>query len=588
MRTSTTRASAAGLALIALTTTALSAGAASKEAATGSALNVTITAETTGPTQADVDAVRAMLPKHPQLAPLLKDTRFRLIETSVISQDSKDDQPAGPDLFYATIYDYTNQRAIVAQGEFRNHAQLEVKVHKGFQPIPSQEEYDEAVALLTSDAQVGQALVENRVFTYRPMPPILEVDPVTKEKMETRVINVGVMPKLGFDQVPHQIVGIDLASQKVVRYNRNAPMTAIAEASPNCGVTGANQQTTPRNTAGSATLTITDNGNTIWQMSVTRPSISAGTMASAIELKDVKYKGKSVLKRGHVPILNVKYVNDACGPYRDWQYQEGQFATGTGAFTDLAAGVRDLGTFQATTALENGTDTGNFRGVAIYRQGSEVVLVTEMEAGWYRYINEWRFDMNGTIRPRFGFGATTNGCTCLTHDHHVYFRLDFDVFQSNNTMYEVIGDPTAEFAERGRKITLEERFTRSATQQKYYRIVGGKRSYRLIPGPLDGIADTFGRGDMWLLRWKSGTTNLQQEIDDGHTSISSNCEADLAQFTNNEATDNQDIVVWYHATVRHSPTTNSFMCTPTGRGIPGRNILTGDKVVGPDLVPETF
>ena len=30
-----------------------------------------------------------------------------------------------------------------------------------------------------------------------------------------------------------------------------------------------------------------------------------------------------MLYRAHVPILNVKYTADACGPYRDWQYQEG-------------------------------------------------------------------------------------------------------------------------------------------------------------------------------------------------------------------------------------------------------------------------
>jgi hypothetical protein len=61
--------------------------------------------------------------------------------------------------------------------------------------------------------------------------------------------------------------------------------------------------------------------------------------------------------------------------------------------------------------LETGTDVGNFRGVALYRQGTEVVLVTEMEAGWYRYVHEWGFDAGGTIHPRFGFGATANSCT---------------------------------------------------------------------------------------------------------------------------------------------------------------------------------
>jgi len=38
----------------------------------------------------------------------------------------------------------------------------------------------------------------------------------------------------------------------------------------------------------------------------------------------------------------------------------------------------------------------------VYVQGQEVVLVSEMEAGWYRYVSQWRLHTDGTIRPRFG------------------------------------------------------------------------------------------------------------------------------------------------------------------------------------------
>ena len=49
------------------------------------------------------------------------------------------------------------------------------------------------------------------------------------------------------------------------------------------------------------------------------------------------YRGKRVLRRAHVPILNVKYDRDRCGPFRDWQYEEGKIeAQGT----DVAPGFR--------------------------------------------------------------------------------------------------------------------------------------------------------------------------------------------------------------------------------------------------------
>ena len=47
----------------------------------------------------------------------------------------------------------------------------------------------------------------------------------------------------------------------------------------------------------------------------------------------------------------------------------------------------------------------------------EVVLVSEMEAGWYRYISEWRLHSNGTIKPSFGFSTVDNSCFCNPHHH---------------------------------------------------------------------------------------------------------------------------------------------------------------------------
>jgi Cu2+-containing amine oxidase len=74
----------------------------------------------------------------------------------------------------------------------------------------------------------------------------------------------------------------------------------------------------------------------------------------------------------------------------------------------------------AQTILDSGTDAGNFQDVAIYVQELEVVLVSEVQAGWYRYIGEWRFHVDGTIRQRFGFSGVLNSCVCNRHHHHLY------------------------------------------------------------------------------------------------------------------------------------------------------------------------
>lgn len=541
-----------------------------------------------GPTQADLDGLAAALPEHPQLKSLFAGSRVRFFFADIVDADQKDGAPVPPTRFRAVFYNYTKQQTVLAEGLFSDLTQLDVSFPVRFYLAPTQAEFDEAVSTLLADRTLGPGIVDGSIVPYWPMPPVLEIDPATGKAPVNRIVNVGLMPKVGLDRYKNQIVGIDLAQQSVRHYEKDAPPTAIVNASPNCGVPAVGQGTSSKGLAGQYQLTVIDplTSTTLWTMLVVRPSASSGTKASGIEVRDVFYKGFSVLKRGHVPILNVKYVNDACGPYRDWQYQEGMFATTP--VSDPAAGFRDCGTNVATTALENGTDTGNFKGVAIYRQGTEVVMVTEMEAGWYRYIHEWRFDMDGSIRPRFGFGATSNGCTCLTHTHHVYFRLDVDIESPTNTIYQIPIAARDISDKPSYAITTEKKLTRSATQQFLYRIRGPKRSYILTAGKNDGSADTYARGDMWFLKYKTGGTPITAEIDDGVSSTGGATEANLDQFLTGESLLGQDVVIWYHANVTHSPTINSAMCTPTGLTVPGRNILTGDNVVGPDLSPEEF
>lgn len=539
-----------------------------------------------GPTQDDVDALDASLPGQPAVQALLNGSNFRRLYTEMIEPDIKKSGAAvPPSRFRAVFYDYTKQRAVVAEGVVANRATITAKAVPDWQPDPSDEEFAQAVAIISADATLGPDIASGSLTIYRPMPPVQDRD-ASGNPATQRVINVGLSPAAGVDRARHEIVGADLAGKSVTHYADHAPFGATVNAQPNCGSPNAGQTTTSRGTAGQYQLTVTSGSTTLWEMLVIRPSASSGTRASGIEVRDVKYKGMSVLKRGHVPILNVKYLNNLCGPYRDWQYQEGQFATTPGA-TLLAPGILDNGNTPATTALENGTDTGNFKGVAVYREGSEVVLVTEMEAGWYRYVHEWRFDSNGAIRPRFGFGTTVNSCTCLEHYHHVYFRLDIDIDGPSNQVYEIPVGATDTSDLPAYRVATEKKISRVLGSSNYYRFRGGKKSYTLVAGANDGMADAFSTGDMWLLQYKSGVTNLLAEIDDGvNITSGAGSIANLDQFLNGESLNNQDIVAWYHATVTHTPALTSFMCMPTGLGIPGRNILTGDKVVGPDLLPE--
>ena len=178
----------------------------------------------------------------------------------------------------------------------------------------------------------------------------------------------------------HEIVGINMIDQTLVRFkNRRAPSNSLASDST-CGLPYADQETA-QGIAGQVWVTVKQGSNTLWKFLAVRPAASSGTNGSGIELRYVDYKGKRVLYRAHVPILNVKYSKGPCGPYRDWQNEEGMIqADGS----DVGSSGFRLCSAPATTILDTGSDSGNFLGVAIYVKGQEVILVSEMQAGWYR------------------------------------------------------------------------------------------------------------------------------------------------------------------------------------------------------------
>ena len=472
--------------------------------------------------------------KHRSVQVFLRGTRSRLLTFELLDAPESETKPprATPqDRFRATFFDYTNNRTIFADGSFAKPGAVDVS-KSNLQPRPTPEEFDDAVRIVMEDRELGQALRSQQLRPYRPMPPLIgeELADGTIE----RVVAVGLLPAEGGKG--HEIVGVNLIRSELVRFEKTprgrAPLTSAAH-NPICGLPDAGQA---------------------WKFLAVRPTASSGTNGSGVELRFVDYKGKRVLYRAHVPILNVKYdpipgrPQGACGPYRDWQNQEGMIqAVGT----DPAPGFR-LCSAPATTILDTGSDTGNFLGVAIFVQGQEVVLVSEMEAGWYRYVSEWRFHTDGTIRPRFGFSAVQSSCVCTTHHHHAYWRLDFDLRTAGNNLVREFNDPPLFGSSKWHDKNYEIRRPRDPSRKRKWRVENKAtgEAYDIIPGHDDGVSTAepdspFGRGDVWIVRYHGG------EIDDGVAAVGPPYEADIARFVNGEAINGQDVVVWYGAHFTH-------------------------------------
>ena len=518
-----------------------------------------------GPTPQYVQALAQALTKHTAVKKYLAKTRHRLLRLDLVepADQPKPARPKPPDRFRAVFYDYTNNRSVFVTGGLRNPAKVEI-TESAFQPRPSQEEFDEAVGIVMKHPELGIAFREQRVRAYPAMPPLV-LEELPDGRVE-RVIAVGIAPNEGTRG--HEIVGVNMISQEVIRYEPSergrAPPTSAAH-NPICGTTSASQPTAS-GVAGSAWVTVTQGGSTVWKFLVVRPAASSGTNGSGVELRFLDYRGKRVLYRAHVPILNVKYDGNACGPYRDWQNQEGMIqATGT----DPVPGFR-LCSSPAQTILETGSDVGNYLGVAIYVQGQEVVLVSEMEAGWYRYVSMWRLHTDGTISPRFGFSAVTSSCVCNIHHHHCYWRLDFDIRTASNNVVREFNDPPIIAGTNWHDKNYEIRRPRDPAHKRKWRVENKStgEAYDIIPGGNDGVATTstdwpFPRGDVWVLRYRGS------EIDDGVHAIGPPYEAGIDSWVNGEPVNGADVVIWYGAHFTHDVQHEN----PGGHG----------HIVGPDL-----
>lgn len=484
---------------------------------------VTVTITPISPTQEQVNSTVNAIKKLPSVMKFLNGTENRLITTdypdSLRLQGKELKQP-----LHLTFYDYTNNRPVVVDTIVGDPSQTTATLGTT-QPLPSSEEFDAAVSIAQKDPSYSN-LFKSGATAYRSMPPL-----ASENLAAARTLTVGIMAPGTSNS--NQIVAVNMITKTVTTFDKNAPPTALALEAV-CGNANAGQSTTSRGSAGQFNLTISVGGTPIWQMLVIRPAASSGTRSSGVELRDVSYLGKPILKRAHVPILNVLYDNNACGPYRDWQWQEGMF---TANGTDVASGIR-LCSSAPQTVLESFNDSGNFRGVAIYQDpnNNEVQIVSEMEAGWYRYISRWEFSPAGVIRSRFGFDGVANSCICNAHRHHAYWRLDFDIASAGRNRFTQY-DTRSFFT----PLLTESKAFRDYIRGRYWTVenLASGEMVTIQPGPNDGVADTYARGDAWFLRYR-GT-----ELDDGHNSTGSSTEADLDQFVNGESINEQDVVMWY-------------------------------------------
>jgi hypothetical protein len=194
-----------------------------------------------GRTQSEINAAQTRVEQSKELQKFLSGTRYRLLEFNYVENENKSQPAQIPTRFQAVFYDYTNDRTFVAESGFDATAAVTV-TEAFYQPNPSDEEFDEAVRLLQSDARFSSLLRGETIIPFRPMPPVTVL-----EGTRERLVNVGLDARDSAGK--NEVLSVGIKSGRVIRYERGAPETSLA-APEACGVPSAGQQTTSRGTAG--------------------------------------------------------------------------------------------------------------------------------------------------------------------------------------------------------------------------------------------------------------------------------------------------------------------------------------------------
>jgi hypothetical protein len=537
--------------------------------------SLTVSMKPWGPSPADMDKIIAPVEGSLRLQGLLGNSDYRLLDYRLLDENVKGSRTIlPPSVFEMMYYNYATNKAFLVTGELKEPLNMKIMMMNE-QPPTNQEEFNHAVEILKKDAKYGPAIGRGEVIPFQPLPP------TASGPNNERLVVVGIRSET--PGISEGLIGVNMTRKQVSGPLENAGYNGMDALSTTCDVPNASGCWNFIG-FGAVEVVIKDGSDTLWTFHALRPGSSSGNMItrSGIEVRHVRYKGKMVMWRGHMPILNVKYKNNLCGPYRDWMFEESCFdAVGTQV---LGTGFINCSQKPETILEHPNSDGGNFAGVAVWADSNKVTLISELEAGWYRYITEWRFYEDGVIEPIIGFGATYNTCTCNEHYHHGYWRLDFDVDSYDQNTAEQFEDSSGTWV-KIKTVSPEEKQYRDSTKTSKWRV---KRDnsvyYDIVPGPEDGTAtgDAFGKGDLWFLKY-----NLN-ELDDNVTCIygggclNGDVTANISKFMNNEAINNKDVVVWYGVHKTHVLTEDHGGAARRGpRLVPSANFNSTAPAVGP-------
>lgn len=254
---------------------------------------------------------------------------------------------------------------------------------------------------------------------------------------------------------------------------------------------------------------------------------------TGVAIRNVFYKDEMVLAKASVPVIRVQYNKQ-----RTWYKPSTWFASRRDGY---------CGPFQDRIKwndLKQNTECQN-RMVCV----EPYILdgVKWLEVGGYARIGEyhlyqaWYFSGDGEIRP----ALQSRGLSCrTTHRHHPYWRLDFafdrEAKKDEQVFVHTEGAQDEGWGPGWHKYTSEVNAEKGQQRTWFVRNQTNGHGVWVIPGSHDGLPDDFAKIDVAVRQY-----NI---LEDKPWEFGA-C-GQLGYF-NNDSVQEQDIVFWYVAHLRH-------------------------------------
>jgi hypothetical protein len=238
-----------------------------------------------------------------------------------------------------------------------------------------------------------------------------------------------------------------------------------------------------------------------------------------IVIRSAYFRNRQVFYKASLPSLRVQYSGQ-CGPYKD---------------------PLNYNNAQPTSACP-----GSRVCVYSYASGGQGALGLDSyhRIGAYRLTHRWVFWESGWVMGRlYSAGLQCN----YDHRHHAYWRFDFDIEGSSRDLLLEHNNYTANigWGPGWHAKTKEISRLKYPTSARSWAIMDKTtgRGYHILPGPNDGVADSFSTRDIWALSYRGSEDRYGRQ----GTASSDGLDPYLTQ----DNIDGQDVVLWYCAHLRH-------------------------------------